>query len=81
MKYSYRPGEHYDVVELYSFKKNQPYDYKRKGIIKNLMTPRVFNTQNSTTKMIVEFIEAVAQFLVEYVGELRNFKNPFYHKH
>lgn len=79
MKY-YKPGHHYNVLKNYEFRRHQPYDYRKKGILNRLISPVIMNTKNTTTRMVIQFVETVAQFLVEYVGELRNFKNPYYHK-
>ena len=76
----YRQGTHYNILDLYKKDNNQKYDYKRFGITDKMMSRVITETTNKTTRMILDFIEAVAQFLVEYTDELKNFKNPYLHK-
>lgn len=76
MKY-FRPETHYKYLGAYHFGPRLNYDYKRKGIINKLISPVIYNTKNKTTRMLVDFLETFAQFFTEYIGELKNFKNPF----
>lgn len=80
MRYQ-RIGSHFNIYKSYEFRRHLPYDYKRNGIINKMISPIIYNTKNKTTKMLVDFIEAFAQFFTEYVGDLKNFKNFYYRKH
>lgn len=72
---------HFNYLKDYEIRKHQTYDYKREGIVNKMISPVVSNTNNKSTKIILQFVEAMAQFLVDYVGELKQFKNPYHHRY
>jgi hypothetical protein len=73
----YRPaGTRYADIHRYDQIKHRPYDYKTNGLLKQVLPEVIVNTTNSTTRIVLDFIEHVAQFLLSYVDELKNFKNP-----
>jgi hypothetical protein len=58
--------------------KNAPYDYEKHGLLKHLMSNRIVNTTNKPLRIIVQFFETSLIFLMRYVDELKNFKNPYW---
>lgn len=72
----YRPlGTRYKGIHKYDIMKHQPYDYKSNGLLNKILPAVIVNTKNKTTRMVLEFVEAVQLFLLEYVDELKHFKN------
>lgn len=58
--------------------KNSPYDYEKHGLLKHLMSNRIINTTNTPLKIIIQFFETSLIFLMRYIDELKNFKNPYW---
>ena len=52
-----------------------PYDYESKGLLKNLLPKVITNTENVTTKYVINLVEKSMVFLLKYVDVLKNFKN------
>ena len=68
----YRPlGTRYEGMGMYDIVKHQPYNYKKHGLLKTVMPAVIINTKNKTTKLILDFVEAVQLFLLSYVDELK----------
>lgn len=75
----YRPlGTRYENLGRYDIVKHRPYDYKKAGLLKQMMPATIINTKNKTTKLVLDFVEAVQLFLISYVDELKHFKNPHF---
>lgn len=75
----YRPlGTRYENLGRYDIVKHKPYDYKKTGLLKQMMPATIINTKNKTTKLVLDFVEAVQLFLISYVDELKHFKNPHF---
>lgn len=55
--------------------KNNPYDYKRKGLIRHLLSKTIMNTNNNTLKIMLTYFEQSIIFLLKYVDRLKHFKN------
>lgn len=55
--------------------KNSPYNYERNGLLKHLMPKKIINTNNTTLKMILSYLESTLVFIMRYVDILKNFKN------
>lgn len=54
---------------------NQPYDYKRHGLLKHLMSHRITESTNPILQMVLEYVERSMTFLMSYIDMLKNFKN------
>ena len=75
----FRPiGTRYEGMGRYDIVKHRPYDYKKKGLLKLVMPAVITDTKNKTTRLILDFVEAVQLFLLSYVDELKQFKNPHF---
>lgn len=76
MSMEYRiSGTKYKYLKSYNHEKHKPYDYKRDGLLNKVMSPTIVNTTNQTTKLVLDFVETVFIFLLEYVDQLKHFKN------
>lgn len=72
----YRPEyTKYKTLMLRDQRKHLPYDYENKGLLKNLLPGIIVNTENVTTKYVVNLVERSMVFLLKYVDVLKNFKN------
>lgn len=60
---------------------HKPFDYKKHGLLKQMLPKVITNTKNSTTKLVLEFVEHAMIFLISYVDELKNFKNPHFRRY
>lgn len=77
----YRPlGTRYEPVGRYDIIKHQPYNYKKSGLLRLVMPEVITKTTNKTTRLILDFVEAVQLFLISYVDELKQFKNPHWRR-
>ena len=54
---------------------NAPYDYKRKGILQHILSSCIVQTKNKITKFMLKVYEDHIVSMLEYVDELKNFKN------
>lgn len=68
-------------MDKYDIIKHQPYDYRSKGLLNKLLPAVITSTTNKTTRLILEFVETVQLFLLEYVDELKQFKNTHWKLH
>ena len=72
----YRPEyTKYKTLRLRDQLKHLPYDYENKGLLKNLLPGIIVNTENATTKYVINLVERSMVFLLKYVDVLKNFKN------
>lgn len=76
-----KPYTRYEYLESFNRAKHQPYDYKKNGLLNKMLSPAITQTQNKTTRLILEFVESVVTFWMDYVDELKNFKNWSYRKY
>lgn len=75
----YRPlGTRRESLGRYDIIKHQPYNYKKSGLLDLVMPKVITGTKNKTTRLILDFVEAVQLFLISYVDELKQFKNPHF---
>ena len=68
-------GTRYENYSEWGSLKNNPYDYKRKGLIRHLLSRTIINTNNETLKIILSYFEQSIIFLLKYVDRLKHFKN------
>lgn len=68
-------GIRYENYSEWDSLKNNPYDYKRKGLIRHLLSRTIINTNNETLKIILSYFEQSIVFLLKYVDRLKHFKN------
>lgn len=68
-------GTHLHIYRNWEDKKHQPYDYKRDGLLKHLLSNRIVNTTNPILKDILNIYENLMVFAMDYVGILNNFHN------
>ncbi len=78
----YRPiGTRYETLGRYDIIKHQPYNYGKKGLLKRVLPEVITNTKNKTTRLVLDFVEAVQVFLLRYVDELKQFKNTHWKRY
>lgn len=68
-------GTRYENYPEWDSLKNNPYDYKRKGLIRHLLSKTIMNTNNDTLKIILVYFEQSIIFVLKYVDRLKHFKN------
>jgi hypothetical protein len=72
------PGTRYRNLHRYDHIKHAPYDYKRHGLLNKILPSVITDTKNATTRIVLDFVEATAFFLLDYVDRLKQFKNPHF---
>lgn len=75
------PGTKYQNSGQHDMVMHKPFDYKKHGLLKQMLPKVITNTKNSTTKLVLEFVEHAMIFLISYVDELKNFKNPHFRRY
>lgn len=70
------PGTKYSNIHQHDIIKHQPFDYRKEGLLKQIMPKVIINTKNETTRLVLDFVEQVMLFLISYVDELKYFKDP-----
>ena len=75
MKYNAN-GNRYKTYYRWEDVKNSSYNYERDGLLNRIMSNVIVNTENKTLRLILEYYERSLIFLMKYVDELKNFKNP-----
>ena len=72
----YRPnGTRWKYIKKHQNIKHQPYDYADEGLLNKLLPEHVVNTDNDTTKAVLDFVEDVCVRILKYVDELKHFKD------
>lgn len=74
MEYS-ENGEKYSNYYKWETSKQTPYNYKKHGLLKHVMSSSIVNTDNEITQYILMYIETSMTILMSYVDRLKNFKN------
>lgn len=69
-------GTRYTNYCLWESRKEVPYNYKREGLLNKIMSHVILNSDNTVLKIILNFCESSLIFLLNYVDELKHFKNP-----
>lgn len=54
---------------------HQPYDYERKGLLKHIISSKIYNTNNNILRVILQYYEKSLVFVMRYVDRLKHFKN------
>lgn len=70
-------GTRYAGTNRYDVIRHKPYDYK-KDFLKQVLPEVITSTKNQTTRLVLQFVEHAMLFLISYVDELKQFKNPNY---
>lgn len=74
--YEYRPnGTRWKFIRLHGFAKHKPYDYANEGLLNKLLPEHVYNAKNTTTRAVFNFVEDICVRLLQYVDDLRHFKD------
>lgn len=68
-------GTRYENYSEWDSLKNNLYDYKRKGLIRHLLSKTIINTNNDTLKIMLTYFEQSIIFVLKYVDRLKHFKN------
>ena len=72
---TYNNGHRYENLRIYDKLKHNPYDYKRNGLIKHLVSPRIANTKNPVLRFIVNTVENSIIYTLQYIDILKNYFN------
>ena len=56
-----------------------PYNYKKNGLLKHIISSVIVNSKNNILQTILNYFEGSLICLMEYVDKLKHFKN--YHKY
>ena len=54
---------------------HQPYDYERKGLLKHIISHKIYNTNSSLLRVILRYYEKSLVFVMKYVDRLKHFKD------
>jgi hypothetical protein len=74
-------GHRYNELSSFEKLKNNPYDYKNKGLIQHLMSPKIYNTKNPVLRYILKIYEQSIVYVLQYIDILKNYKNyTFYNR-
>lgn len=68
-------GSRYKNYCLWESRKYSPYDYKRNGLIKHILSNKIVNTNNPILKSILIYYEESIIFVLKYIDKLKHFKN------
>ena len=71
-------GERFESNIIYNKIMNDPYDYKRKGLLRLLMSPTITNTKNPVLRYMLDYEEKSLIFIMKYVDVLKNFRNWYW---
>lgn len=78
-------GTRYKDFDKWEIKLHQPYDYKRKGLLKHLLSHKIIEATQvdgkwkpSALGMLLNCIETSLVLIMRLVDRLKNFKNYAY---
>lgn len=75
---AYPNGTRYLYTDLYEDSLNKPYDYRRNGLLKHLMSSKIVETKNTITRYILSTFENSIVMVLKLTDVLANFKNPYF---
>lgn len=68
-------GQRYDMYGKWERAKNRAYDYITKGLLQHILSSNIVKTKNKLTRFMLDFYESSIKFVLNYIDELKNFKN------
>lgn len=72
----YRPlGTRDRVYQQYNDTRNNPYDYRNKGLLIKVLPRVITGTTNESLRRVLGSIELLFVNILDYIDILRNFKN------
>lgn len=74
----YDNGNRFESFVAYNETLNDPYDYKRKGLLRLLMSSTITESKNPILKYMLAYEEKSLIFIMKYVDILRNFRNWYW---
>jgi hypothetical protein len=55
--------------------KHKSYDYAKNGLLKNIMSPIILETNNPALRILLQYTETSLIFVMKYIDMLKHFKN------
>ena len=77
----YKTGEKYKGYRTWETRLNTPYDYEKDGLMRHLLSHVILESNNTSLRMMISYIEEVYVKLMKFVERLKNFKNYSYFKY
>ena len=71
-------GERYSEYRKWENMKHLPYDYERDGLIKKVVSNKIWNTDNVVLKSLTNVWEISLVWCMKCVDILNNYKNYLY---
>ena len=71
-------GYRFINYEVWSNKKNQPYDYEKNGILKHIMSHSIVESKNQFLQYLLQYIEKSLIICMKFVERMQHFKDPAY---
>lgn len=68
-------GSRRRYIKNYEVSNNQAYDYERYGLLNKVLPKVICETKNTSTRVVLRFVEYILVWLMRYVDDLKNFKN------
>lgn len=68
-------GSRRRYIKNYEVSNNQAYDYERYGLLNKVLPKVICETENTSTRAVLRFVEYILVWLMRYVDDLKNFKN------
>lgn len=69
----YPSGQKYRWIQQQNSLKNQPYDFRKNGLLKRYMSPKLF--EGAMVNNIITFVEVYIFTITDYIDYLKNFKD------
>lgn len=71
----YENGHRFVNYDAFERRLNQPYNYKKYGLLKHLISHKIIESKNIPLQTILSFVDRSFVHLLNYIDQLKNFKN------
>ena len=68
-------GTRFIEYDKWEIVKHKSYNYAKNGLLKNIMSPIILETNNPALRILLQYTETSLIFVMKYIDMLKHFKN------
>lgn len=71
----YENGHRFENYDEFEHRLHQPYNYKKEGLLKHLVSHKITESNNKALQIMLSFVNYSFVHLLQYTDHLKQFKN------